>query len=67
MTITSMTVWILGFSMNIAYLYLLPVLKLHGCLMIFGGACFACSLFALVFIPETKGKSYEKIAQLLER
>lgn len=67
MTATSMTVWMLGFVINIAYLYLLPVIQLHGCLIIFGGACFACALYALVFIPETKGKPYEQVAQLLEQ
>lgn len=65
MTFCSMTMWILGFLVNIAYLYLLQAIKLHGCLMLFSGSCFVCALFALIFIPETKGKSYEKIEKLL--
>ncbi|XP_055309204.1 facilitated trehalose transporter Tret1-like isoform X2 [Sitodiplosis mosellana] len=66
MTITSMIMWVLGFSTNIAYLYLLQIIKLHGCLLVFSAGCFACAMYALIFIPETKGKSPESVEKLLE-
>lgn len=67
MTLTSLNIWVLGFGTNIAYLYLLPVIKLYGCLLIFSSFCFMSALFALLFIPETKGKSYEIVRQILEK
>lgn len=65
MTITSMIMWILGFATNIAYLYLLQVIKLYGCLLVFSAGCFICAIYAIIFIPETKGKSHESVAILL--
>lgn len=67
MTICSMIMWTLGFVTNIAYLYLLQVIQLHGCLLIFSIGCFICALYALICVPETKGKSYQSIAELLEK
>lgn len=65
MTMTSMIMWILGFSTNIGYLVLLKVIKLHGCLFVFSAGCFITAIYAIIFIPETKGKSPESVAKLL--
>lgn len=62
-----MVMWILGFAMNFAYLYLLQIIELHGCLFVFSLGCFISALYALIFIPETKGKSHQSIAKLLEK
>lgn len=67
MTFCSMNMWILGYGTNKAYLYLLGVIQLYGCLMLFSASCLACAIFALIFIPETKGKSYESVAKSLEK
>lgn len=67
MTITSMIMWVLGFSTNIAYLYLLQVIKLYGCLLVFSAGCFLCGFYAIFYIPETKNKSPENVAKLLEK
>lgn len=67
MTVTAMSMWILGFATNAAYLCLLDIIHLYGCLLVFSIGCFCCALYAIIFIPETKGKSYESIAKLLER
>lgn len=67
MTITSMIMWVMGFATNIAYLYLLQLIKLHGCLLVFSVGCFLCALYAVIFIPETKGKSPESVAKMLEK
>lgn len=67
MTILFMNMWIFGFLTSLAYPYLLNAIALHGCLMLFSGFCLSSALFALIFIPETKGKSYEAIAKFLEK
>lgn len=67
MTMTSMMMWVLGFATNIGYLYLLPVIKLHGCLLVFSAVCFVCAIYTMIFIPETKGKSSESVEKLLEK
>lgn len=67
MTLTSMSMWVLGFVTNVAYIHLLNSIELHGCLMLFSGFCLLSALFALTFIPETKGKSYDNVLKLLEK
>lgn len=67
MTVTCMSMWVLGFVTNLAYINLLKSIELHGCLMLFSGFCLLSALFALTFIPETKGKSYDNIVKLLEK
>lgn len=67
MTLTAMQMWLIGFGTNFAYLYLLQVIKLYGCLFVFSSSCFVFALFVLLFIPETKGKSHETIRRLLEK
>lgn len=67
MTFCSINMWVLGFGTNIAYLYLLQVIKLHGCLMVFSCSCFIVAIFALIVIPETKGKSPESVRELLAK
>ncbi|EFA10058.1 facilitated trehalose transporter Tret1 [Tribolium castaneum] len=34
---------------------------------LYGGFCFAACLFTYVFVPETKGKSFQEIQEMLER
>lgn len=67
MTMTSIMMWCIGFFMNIAYLNLLQVIELHGCLLVFSVGCFICALYGLLFIPETKGKSPDSVVKLLEK
>lgn len=67
MTVTAILMWFLGFATNAAYLRLLELIQLYGCLLIFSVGCFCCALYAFIFIPETKGKSYEQIAKSLEK
>lgn len=65
MTIGSLIMWVFGFGMNFAYQYMLVEIQLHGCLIVFCIGCFMSTFYALIFIPETKGKPYEKVAELL--
>lgn len=67
MTFLCTNMWILGFLTSLAYVQLFKAIALHGCLMLFSGFSLLSALFALIFIPETKGKSYEVIAKFLEK
>ncbi|XP_031625980.1 facilitated trehalose transporter Tret1-like [Contarinia nasturtii] len=67
MTMTSITMWCVGFFMNFAYISMLQVIELHGCLLVFSAGCFICAMYGLIFIPETKGKSPDCIVKLLEK
>lgn len=67
MTVCSLNMWMIGFITNYGYAFLLEAINLHGCSMVFNGACFALALFTWTVIPETKGKSNEEIQQLLEK
>lgn len=61
----------ISFLMEVLWLLCLIVLKylpfmmkavgLHGAAFFFAGICVACSIFMIIFMPETKGKSYEEI------
>lgn len=39
----------------------MAAIGLHGAAFVFAGGCFVCSIFLLIVMPETKGKSYEEI------
>lgn len=40
-------------------------LGFHGTMFLFGGVCIPTLLFVIFYMPETKGKSYEEIMNLL--
>lgn len=44
---------------------LIDTVGYHGCFFCFAGACLAGTMFILIFIPETKGKSYDQIMESL--
>lgn len=39
---------------------------LHGTMFLFAGFSFACTLFIIAFLPETKSKTYEEIMKSLQ-
>lgn len=39
---------------------------MYGCMWIFATFCFAKSLFSILYLPETKGKSFDEIKMMLE-
>lgn len=49
------------------YPTLSATLGMHTCMFFFAASCFFLAAFTLVFIPETKGKSYETIMRALEK
>lgn len=40
---------------------------MHGTMFLFSSNSLAGALFVLIFLPETKGKSFDEIVELLER
>ncbi|KAJ6649315.1 Facilitated trehalose transporter Tret1 [Pseudolycoriella hygida] len=59
------------FSWTIAFLMLkyFPIvviwIGMHGCIFFFAACCFLGAIFVIVFLPETKGRSFEDISRIL--
>lgn len=49
-----------------SFLLLLELLGVHGIMFMFAGILIPCTLFIIVYVPETKGKSYNEIMTLLK-
>lgn len=58
--------WITAFTLVKYFHLMLSAFMLYGCMWIFGGFCLIFALFTLGVVPETKGKSFVEIANLLE-
>lgn len=58
-------IWISSFSTVKFFPFLIDLIQLHASLFLFSGFCLAGTVFILVFLPETKGKSYDEIQKLL--
>lgn len=57
--------WIFTF-ISVKYLpFLIELVTFHGSMYLFAGVCLFSTLFIMVFVPETKGKSYEQIMESL--
>lgn len=44
---------------------LIDSIGLHGSLFLFAGVCLSCTLFIILFMPETKNKTYAEIMKAL--
>lgn len=66
--LTCMTLfWGMAASVLQIYPTVSEALGMHSCMFLFATSCCFLSLFTLVVIPETRGKSYETIMRALER
>lgn len=45
---------------------LAEIIDFYGTMFFFGAVCVPCLLFIIFYMPETKGKSYEEIMELLQ-
>lgn len=45
---------------------MIELIGLHGCMFWFATVCFSCGLFIILYMPETKNKSYCEIMKLLQ-
>lgn len=59
--------WVFAFIMIKLFPLLAEVMGMHGCLFMFAGFSMMGALFVLFGMPETKGKSFEEIMDLLRK
>ncbi|XP_031622889.1 facilitated trehalose transporter Tret1-like isoform X3 [Contarinia nasturtii] len=59
--------WIWAFIMVKFFPFLNETLGMHGTLYAFATVCLSGALFVITYLPETKGKSYEEIMELLNQ
>lgn len=58
--------WLFGFLINKFFNLLNNVIGQSGSFWLFGGACFFAAIFDIIFVPETTGKSFSEIQELLK-
>lgn len=66
MTIASLWTWVVGFLIIKFYPSVELIIGMHSVMWIFSVLCVFCGLFTLFFLPETKGKSIENIAESID-
>lgn len=59
--------WIIAFILLKYFNLLIDILGLHGCMWIFGILCVSQSIFVILVMPETKGKSLDEISMIMNR
>ncbi|XP_055684814.1 facilitated trehalose transporter Tret1-like [Lutzomyia longipalpis] len=59
--------WTISFLLVKYFGYCIQLLGLHGCIFFFAACCFFEVLFVAIVLPETKGKNYEEIVDLLSK
>lgn len=59
--------WVQVFGMVKVFPAVVAACGLHGCIFGFGGCCAVGAVFVALRVPETRGKSYEEIAEELSR
>lgn len=57
--------WLLAFTTTKFLPILMSTIDFHGSMFLFSGVCLICMVFIVIFVPETKGKSYEEIMNAL--
>ncbi|XP_055302945.1 facilitated trehalose transporter Tret1-like [Sitodiplosis mosellana] len=57
--------WIVAFTITKYLPFMTEAIGFHGSMFLFAGACLSSAVFILLFMPETKGKSYEQIMSSL--
>lgn len=57
--------WTLGFVIAKLFPLVTELTGLHGSVFIFAGCCAFGAIFVIIYLPETKGKSYEQIMEML--
>lgn len=57
--------WLFAFIMLKYLPFLTVTLGMHGSMYLFAGFCLSSTVFIAFVMPETKGKSYDEIMQLL--
>lgn len=57
--------WLLAFVMVKIFPFLMQLLGMHGCMFLFAGCSLVGGAYVVIIVPETKGKSFDEIMNLL--
>lgn len=66
-SIVMFELWLFNFILLKVFPYLLLNWGVYGTMWIFGVFCLTFSLYVIIFMPETKGKSPEEIREILSK
>ncbi|CAG9862160.1 unnamed protein product [Phyllotreta striolata] len=66
-TVTGFTGWLVSFLVTKFFNDLNAVLGKGGTFFLFGGFCVCALVFILLVVPETKGKSFQEIQDILDK
>lgn len=59
-------IWFISFVVTKCLPFLLAYFGFHGTMFLFAANCLLSSVIIILFLPETKGKSYEQIMDMLQ-
>lgn len=63
----TIAIWLIAFAFVQYYAWALELIKMQGCMWFFAVGCFIFLIFTLIFVPETKGKSFAEISKMLSK
>lgn len=61
-----LALWLFAFIMVKAFPLISEAVGMAGCWFIFAGVGFAGAVFVMAVLPETKGKSFEEIMEIMK-
>lgn len=61
-----LVLWMFAFIMVKAFPLIAAAVGMYGCWFLFAGVAFAGAVFVLAVLPETKGKSFEEIMEIMK-
>lgn len=59
--------WLASFIVTKCFPILMDLLHFSGTIFLFAGCCLSSALFIFIYLPETKGKSYDEIMYALSK
>lgn len=66
-TICMVVLWGFAFIMVKIFPIIADAIGMHGCWFLFAGVAFGGVIFVLAVLPETKGKSFDEIMEIMKR
>lgn len=60
------TLWAFAFALMKGYAWMVAALGMAGAFFVFAGCSFVGTAFVAVYLPETRGKSFEEIRRVME-
>lgn len=61
-----LALWMFAFIMVKAFPLISLAVGMHGCWFLFAGVGFAGAIFVMAVLPETKGKSFDEIMEIMK-